>query len=131
MAYTEFRKSYGDFEIVIPAIDFSELSGFDATTIADVVLTLQCYKYVQETFNWSYVCNHLTIYGEQGWTAAKCICQTIDREYEGLEHFIADSMGDAIEEADILFAPYSQIGRVLRIEWCKHMAKEIEREFGL
>lgn len=25
MAYTEFRKSYGDFEIIIPAVDFSRL----------------------------------------------------------------------------------------------------------
>ena len=30
MAYTEFRKSYGDFEIVIPAIDFSKLNNDEA-----------------------------------------------------------------------------------------------------
>ena len=31
MSYTDFRKSYGDFEVVIPAIDFSSLSRVDAT----------------------------------------------------------------------------------------------------
>lgn len=40
-------------------------------------------------------------------------------------------MGVAIEEIYIYFGPKYAAGTVLRIEWCKHMAKEIEREFGL
>ena len=46
MAYTEFRKSYGDFEIVIAPVDFSKLTKSEARLIVDA---LQEYK-------WGYVC---------------------------------------------------------------------------
>ena len=133
MAYTEFRKSYGDFEIVIPAIDFSRLKDFDAAAVADVVFALHEYNQYTWSEYWGqrYVCNHLRQYGFQGELAAYCICQRIDRYNHGLEHYIDDVMGFAIEEADIHFRPQYAAGTVLRTEWCKHMAKEIEREFGL
>ena len=65
MAYTEFRKSYGDFEIVIPAIDFSKLNSDEAQKTIEIL-----------------------------------------RRYE-------------------------RNSKILRKEWCNHMANEIEREhFG-
>ena len=121
MDYTEFRKSYGDFEIVIPAIDFSMLNAYEAI---DIVFALNEYNPYSR---WAYVCNHLMQYGNHGNTATNCICDTIDQEGMGLEYFIQESMNDT----EPMFHPIRAAGRVLRIEWCKHMAKEIEREFGL
>ena len=122
MAYTEFRKSYGDFEIVIPAIDFSALNGDQAI---EAVNALRGYELPWNMDNW--VCNHLKV--NELWDAARCIREAIDPLNRGLEGFIFESM--KWKSMQVLFQPSTTAGRVLRIEWCKHMAKEIEREFGL
>lgn len=41
MAYTTFRKSYGDFEVVIPAVDFSPLAIGEAYNAARAWLGLR------------------------------------------------------------------------------------------
>lgn len=120
MAYTEFRKSYGDFEIVIPAIDFSELNGDEAEKTIEIL----------RTYKESYVCSNLHPANDQ-LKARNAIEAKIDRNCEELEYYIADVMGDAIEECDIYFDPYNPAGNILRKAWCNHMANEIEREhFG-
>ena len=98
-----------------------------------MVFALREYNQYAWSKHWGqrYVCNHLRQYGFQGELAAYCICQRIDQDSHGLEHYIADVMGVAIEEIYIYFGPQYAAGAALRIEWCKHMAKEIEREFGL
>lgn len=120
MAYTKFRKSYGDFEIVIPAIDFSELTGNEAEKTIEIL---------RGHIN-GYVCINLHPENDQ-LKARNAIEAKIDRDCKGLEHYIADVMGDAVEECDIYFDPYNLAGEILRKEWCNHMANEIEREhFG-
>lgn len=120
MAYTEFRKSYGDFEIVIPAIDFSELNSDEAQKTIEIL----------RRYERNYVCMNLHLMNDQV-KARVAIEIKIDRDYEGLEHYIADVVGDAVEECDICFNPYNLAGKILRKEWCNHMANEIEREhFG-
>ena len=120
MAYTEFRKSYGDFEIVIPAIDFSELNKDEAEKTIEIL----------RRYERNYVCMNLHPMNDQE-KARVAIEIKIDRDCEGLEHYIADVMGDAVEECDIYFSPHNLAGKILRKEWCNHMANEIEREhFG-
>ena len=115
MPYTEFRKSYGDFEVVIPAINFSSLSKDNARhTIIDLRNYEHCYKYV---------CHAV------GHEASEIIGDAIDPNEHGLQYFITDSFGSYISSS--LFNPYTTAGNQLRIEWCKHMANEIEREFKL
>lgn len=115
MPYTEFRKSYGDFEVVIPAINFSNLFKDDARhTIINLRNYEHCYKYV---------CHAV------GHEASLIIGDAIDPTQDGLQQFIADSFGGYIPTS--LFDPYTTAGKLLRIEWCKHMANEIEREFKL
>lgn len=96
MAYTEFRKSYGDFEVVIPAVDFSELIPEYALRVAEA---LSNYK-----LNWVY---HL---------GGVSLEEIIYKQHPRFE---------------ISFDPYAPTGQILRQEWCKHMANEIKREFGL
>ena len=115
MPYTEFRKSYGDFEVVIPAIDFSSLSKDDAR---HTIIDLRNYGHGRK-----YVCHAV------GHEASEIIGDAIDPSHLGLHHFIADSFGSYISSS--LFNPYTTAGNQLRIEWCKHMANEIEREFKL
>ena len=122
MAYTEFRKSYGDFEIVIPAIDFSELNNDEAEKTIEIL----------RRYERNYVCMNLHPMNDQE-KARDAIDIKIDRDRdcEGLEHYIADVMGDAVEGCHIYFDPYNLAGKILRKEWCNHMANEIEREhFG-
>ena len=113
--YTEFRKSYGDFEVVIPAINFSSLSIDDAR---HTIIDLRNYGHDDK-----YVCH--TVMHE----ASEIIGDAIDPNQYGLHHFIADSFGGYV--CPLLFHPYTTAGNRLRIEWCKHMANEIEREFKL
>ena len=115
MPYTEFRKSYGDFEVVIPAIDFSSLSKDDAR---HTIIDLRNYGHDNK-----YVCYAV------GHEASEIIGDAIDPNEHGLQHFITDSFGSYISSS--LFNPYTTAGNQLRIEWCKHMANEIEREFKL
>ena len=124
MAYTEFRKSYGDFEIVIPAIDFSKLNNSEAIDTIKAML-----EYEQPINHGEWLCHHLE--RNKLWSAERHIRKTIDPTSRGIESFIKNSMGDAVECPILTFHPMNPAGRVLRIEWCKHMAKEIEREFGL
>ena len=115
MPYTEFRKSYGDFEVVIPAINFSRLFKDEARR---TIIDLRNYGH-----GCKYVCHAVR------YAANKIIGDAIDPTQHGLQHFIADSFGDYIYTS--LFGPYTTAGKLLRIEWCKHMANEIEREFKL
>lgn len=119
MPYTEFRKSYGDFEVVIPPIDFNSLSKDDAVATRN---ELKNYNKLDELER-SYVCHEINA------KAGRIISDTIDPTSRGLENFIADSlMNDDFRE---LFKPWLPAGKLLRIEWCKHMANEIEREHGV
>ena len=115
MPYTEFRKSYGDFEVVIPAINFSSLSKDNAR---HTIIDLRSYGH-----GYRYVCHAV------GCAASLIIGDAIDPTQDGLQQFIADSFGGYIPSS--LFDPYITAGNQLRIEWCKHMANEIEREFKL
>lgn len=115
MPYTEFRKSYSDFEVVIPAIDFSRLFKDDAR---HAIIDLRNYGH-----GCKYVCHAVR------YAAKKIIGDAIDPNENGLQQFIADSFGGYIPSS--LFNPYTTAGKQLRIEWCKHMANEIEREFKL
>ena len=115
MPYTEFRKSYGDFEVVIPAINFSSLSKDE---VRHTIIDLRNYGHGRK-----YVCHAVRD------AANKIIGDAIDPSHLGLQQFIADSFGSYISSS--LFNPYTTAGNRLRIEWCKHMANEIEREFKL
>lgn len=115
MPYTEFRKSYGDFEVVIPAINFSNLPKDEAR---HTIIDLRNYGH-----GYKYVCHAV----RRG--ASEIIGDAIDPNEYGLQRFIADSFGGYIPSR--LFDPYTTAGNQLRIEWCKHMANEIEREFKL
>ena len=124
MAYTEFRKSYGDFEIVIPAIDFSELVNSEAI---DTIMAFNAYGQPSTFGEW--VCHYLD--RNTGVRTSEVISKTIDPHHKGLENFIQNSMNGIVVYPKTAFNPYNPPGRVLRIEWCKHMAKEIKREFDL
>ena len=116
MSYTEFRKSYGDFEIVIPAVDFSALSRIDALC---AVQTLRHYEYGN-------VCRHLERWGLEN--AEKRIDEMLTKHTGGRFATIESLI---IRQFKIpQFNSSYQSGITLRKEWCKHMAKEIEREFG-
>ena len=115
MPYTEFRKSYGDFEVIIPAIDFSRLAKDEARR---TIIDLRNYGH-----GYTYVCNAV------GYAASRIIGDAIDPTKSGLQYVIADSFGGYV--CTSLFEPYTTAGNQLRIEWCKHMANEIEREFKL
>ena len=121
MPYTEFRKSYGDFEVVIPAIDFSSLSSNEAlVTKLDLKQYHLNYRF---ELGIGYVCYSVPC------KAGRIISNTIDPRLYGLERFIVDSLMD--DDFRELFKPYTPAGKLLRIEWCKHMANEIEREHGV
>ena len=120
MPYTEFSKSYGDFEVVIPAVDFSAMSRIDALC---AVQTLRQYEYGN-------VYRHLERWGLEN--ADKCI-----------DEMLTKHTGDRFSSLNVLivrqfkhdknmpsFDARYQSGITLRKEWCEHMAKEIEREFG-
>ena len=120
MSYTEFRKSYGDFEIVIPAVDFSALSRIDALW---AVQTLRHYEYGN-------VCRHLERWGLEN--AEKRIDEMLTKHtgdwFIPIESLIIRQF---MHDKNIpSFNSRYQSGITLRKEWCKHMAKEIEREFG-
>ena len=120
MSYTNFRKSYGDFEVVIPAIDFSSLSRANA---ADAVHALRSYEA-------KHVCSHVVR------CKASNVANLIDnmiREHGGRScETIGSLIGYQLGYDDNVpfFFVFMQSGIVLRKAWCEHMAKEIEREFG-
>ena len=120
MAYTEFRKSCGDFEIIIPAVDFSKLTPKNAARVAN---TLHDYKS-------GWVCLYLEhthkLYG-----AAECIANAFGQAGYYMGVCLEDIIYKQHPRFEISFDPYNPPGNVLRQEWCKHMAAEIKREFGL
>ena len=121
MPYTEFRKSYGDFEIVIPAIDFSSLSRVDATK---AVHALRSYEN-------GYVCNNMNYYYAHYVASliGNMIAEHTDLSGTTIANLIDLQFG---YNKDIpFFSIYRPSGIILRKAWCEHMANEIEREFGL
>lgn len=122
MPYTDFRKSYGDFEVVIPAIDFSSLTIEEATKTAKA---LRSYEH-------GFVCK--TLERKEAYAAAILINKMIQTATDGMGQTIGwliEYQLDAFEDEFVpLFNAGSQQGTMLRKDWCHHMAKEIEREFG-
>lgn len=124
MAYTEFRKSYGDFEVVIPPVKFR----LPAEYTAHVVKGLRSYEI-------GFVCNHLGGY-VGGKSAAFSITKMIERWQPtsvSLSGAIDRSFGDEENEFVPYFYSISPAGVALRKAWCEHLAREIEREreYGL
>ena len=121
MPYTAFRKSYGDFEVVIPAVDFSTMSRIDALW---TVQTLRHYKYGN-------VCRHLERWGLEN--AEKCIDETLTKHtgdrFRPIEGLIVRQFKH--DKNMPSFSSLYQSGITLRKAWCEHMANEIEREFHL
>lgn len=123
MPYTEFRKSYGDFEVVIPPVDFSSLTRDEARL---TVIALNCYDQ-------HFVC--LTLQLRRACRAARLINDMIDQTSEGLCHSIGSLVEQQLNSHDDETIPFfgatTHQGTVLRKAWCNHMADEIEREFAL
>lgn len=122
MAYTEFRKSYGDFEVVIPPVKFR----LPAEYAAHVVKGLRSYEI-------GFVCDHLDGY-VGGTSAALSITKMIKRwqpPIAALGSAIERSFGDGADELVPYFHSRSPAGIALRKAWCEHLAREIEREYGL
>ena len=120
MPYTAFRKSYGDFEVVIPAVDFSTMSRIDALW---TVTTLRHYEYGN-------VCKHLERWGLEN--AEKCIDEMLTKNTDCWFIAIEGLIMRQFKHDKNMPSFYNgyQSGLTLCKEWCEHMAKEIEREFG-
>lgn len=122
MAYTKFRKSYGDFEVVIPPVKFQ----LPPEYAAHVAKGLRYYEI-------GFVCNHLGGY-VGGTSAALSITKMIERWQPTsveLGSAIDRSFGDEENEFVPYFHSRSPAGVALRKAWCEHLAREIEREYGL
>lgn len=122
MPYTDFRKSYGDFEVVIPAIDFSSLTIEEATKTAKV---LRSYEH-------NFVCQ--TLVRKEAYAAVTLINKMIHTATDGIGQtigwLIKYQLNAFKDEFIPLFRAGSQHGNMLRKDWCQHMAAEIDREFG-
>ena len=124
MPYTEFRKSYGDFEVVIPAVNFSSLTREEAVESARRLTS-----YVD-----GFVCHHMEAFPvDEAWKASKLI-QTMlvanGGEHHGEAH-LGVLVRESLDLSDMYFRAFNTDGITLRKAWCKHMANEIEREFQL
>lgn len=122
MAYTAFRKSYGDFEVVIPPVKFR----LPPEYAAHVAKGLRSYEI-------GFVCDHLGGYGG-GTSAALSITKMIERwqpPTAALGRAIELSFGDEANEFVPYFYSISPAGVALRKAWCEHLAREIERKYGL
>ena len=122
MAYTAFRKSYGDFEVVIPPVKFR----LPAEYAAHIVKELRSYEI-------GFVCDHLGGY-VGGTSAAVCINKMISRwqsPSSALGSAIERSFGDEENELVPYFSSRMPVGIALRKAWCEHLAREIEREYSL
>ncbi len=113
MAYTEFRKSYGDFEVVIPAVDFSRLTPDEAAQTIKLF-----HRPSRASFGGGFVCLALSTHSLGN--ARRCIDAALPLPSDDLNYWTG-----------FAFEPWTEAGRILRQEWCRHMAAEIEREFGL
>ena len=124
MPYTEFRKSYNDIEVVIPAVDFSSLTRNEAVATARRLRV-----YVQ-----GFVCHHLTADPAEGKHQAAKLIQSMLLANNGCE-FGEPHLGILIRNANGLGYSYFRVdkedGILVRKDWCNHMATEIEREFAL
>ena len=124
MPYTEFRKSYNDIEVVIPAVDFSSLTKDEAVSTAK---SLRAYTN-------DFVCDHLNAAPAKGKQKAKQLIQNMllsnGGDQDGEAH-----LGILIRKANGLNNSYFRAGNddgiLVRKDWCHHMAAEIEREFAL
>ena len=122
MAYTEFHKSYGDFEIVIAPVDFSCLDKFEA------ILTVNALQEYEAGF----VC-HVLEY-RQLYEAKDCInlvlkacynCATIEGAVNAAQPWLYD------EGYCAYFGFGTPHGIALRKAWVKHIISDIVREHGL
>lgn len=122
MAYTAFRKSYGDFEVVIPPVKFR----LPAEYAAHVVKELRSYEI-------GFVCNHLDGY-VGGTSAALSITKMIER-WQPPSATLGSAIGHSFGDEENEFVPYFSsrlpAGVALRKAWCEHLAREIERKYGL
>ena len=118
MAYTEFRKSYGDFEIVIAPVDFSCLFKFEARLTVDVL----------REYESGFVCHHLERY--QLHEATNCIglmlrgcykcltiCGVVNVTHPGLYKGCCPYLD-----------PETTSGITFRKAWVKHLISDIMRE---
>lgn len=123
MPYTEFRKSYSDFEVVIPPIDFSSLTIEEATKTAKAI----------RSYEHGFVCR--TLKRKEAYAAVSLINKMIHTATDGTGQTIGwliEYQLDAFKDEFVpLFICESQPGNMLRKDWCHHMAAEIEREFAL
>ena len=123
MPYTEFRKSYSDFEVVIPPIDFSSLTIEEATKTAKAI----------RSYEHGFVCR--TLKRKEAYAAVSLINKMIHTATDGTGQTIGwliEYQLDAFKDEFVpLFICKSQPGNMLRKDWCHHMAAEIEREFAL
>ena len=124
MPYTDFRKSYGDFEVVIPPVDFSSLTKDEAVSTAK-----RLRAYVR-----GFVCHNLMIAPADGNHKAQKLIQAMLIDNNGRKHGQCH-LGVLIQNAngldDSYFRAYQEDGILVRKDWCHHMAAEIEREFAL
>ena len=123
MPYTDFRKSYGDFEVVIPAIDFSSLTIEEATKTAKAL----------RSYDRNFVCQ--TLERKEAYAAAILINKMIQTATNGMGCTIGWLIEYQLDAFEDEFVPFlnvgSQQGTMLRKDWCHHMAAEIEREFAI
>ena len=121
MPYTEFRKSYGDFEIVIPAINFSSLSRTEARQAIDALRSYEC-CHVCSNMNYHHVEYVADIINEMLTEHTRAGYRTLNSLIVRQFHYDDDMPSFRVDH---------QSGITLRKAWCEHMANEIEREFGL
>ena len=124
MPYTEFRKSYGNIEVVIPPVDFSSLTRNEAEATVRRLLT-----YVT-----GFVCHHLESSPVNGNQKATKLIQTMLLANGG-NQYGEPHLGVLIRKTnglnDWCFQVCNDDGIALRKDWCNHIAGEIEREFAL
>ena len=122
MAYTEFRKSYGDFEIVITPVDFSCLTEVEARL---TVNALQKYEA-------GFVCHVLGRH--RLYKAKDCINSVLKACYsystiEGAVNAVQPWLYD--EGYCYPLSSNTPPGIVFRKAWVKHLISDIMREHGL
>ena len=124
MAYTEFRKFYGGFDVVIPAVNFSSLTREEAVASAERLT-----NYVD-----GFVCHLMGALPSDKTMSAGEVIQTM-LVANGGEHHGEANLGvlvrKSLDLSDMYFRAFNTDGITLRKAWCKHMANEIEREFQL
>ena len=122
MAYTEFRKSYGDFEIVIAPVDFSSLDKLAARLTVNAL---------REYEGW-FVCH--TLERHLLYRARDCIglmletcysCSTIEGAVNAAQPWLYD------EGYCSHFGFNTPHGIALRKAWVKHLISDIMREHEL